>query len=601
MAGIISQGALSPSQISAPGLYVQILPPPNFVQGVATNIGGLGGSATWGPTNQPLLCGSPNDVLRNFGPVASTSATPPATTDALNNPFDLASASLLAFSQASGGAGLGLWCYRGVDGVDVTVSSAASMPTTGQFPAAYQVDEVLDSTNNPFGTCTSARFALHLINDASAALGGYIVALYYGTLGNGLTFTIQASTKGSTYVNFIISAPAGVGLQSETFPNLPKTAAFWVALKAALNSGISGVRGPSQLCRFILPADTATGVGFTPGTNSTAAPVVAAAVSLAGGVDGTGTLGTYATAASLAGQLLGSNTSPATGIFTLSGLNPPIAAFTVAGFGDNLYGDFTSLSTFMGFADSNAAIFVSGLPLADDTATATGTALITTNAIDDFELVYVKDHVYFNDGVHVSRLMPPAPAALGSICASPPQNSLLNTTVKGTSGTYRTSSQGQPSPYSTAEIGQCQTGRILLITQPIPGANALGYATGVNASSTPVTSPIEYGTLTNFLVKSLSAAFGIWIGKNQGPTDPDPTRQGVFSMLANFLQLQQNGGVIAAFGVQCDSKNNTPTSVAQHYLYAAVMAKYYASVWWFLLSFTGGTTVNVSISQGSST
>ena len=720
MAGVISQGAQA-APTGAPGLYVQILPPPPFVAGVPTNVGGLAGSAVWGPINTPLLCGSPSDVTRNFGPVASNPAQPGlpvATTDAVQNPFDLNSAAQLAFAQASRGNGLSLWAMRGVDGPNVTLGTTplGHTPVLGKFPAAYQLDNTLDGTHNTLASgITSARFATlglqdtnaaatpvaasvfiasttspdgitwtavtpgyggnaititynapsggtstavvtgnaivfspktgatnaNLISDTAATVaglvtgvatggsddvvtttltsltggkgpGGYLVALYYGTLGNGINVTISAGAVSGLVVTLI--PPGGCGLSAETYSGLPSTSGFWVALQNALANGIAGVRGPSQLCRFVLPAQLISGSAYGALTNSTTAPTVPlASTALSGGIDGTllqraasPAFDTYSTAQpNLPASLLGTNaTYPNTGLYLFSGLNQPVAAFTIAGFGDNVFGDYTAIGTIMpNIADPMAAVFCTGLALADDTNTSQAVTDIGTIASTDWELVIGKDHVYFNDGVHGSRLMPCSPALMGDICALPPQNSPLNTTVKGTQGTYRTSSIGQPSPYSLGEIGLCQNNGIALITQPIPGGNVLGYATGVNASISvnPITGAIEYSTLTNFLAKSLAGAFGIWIGKNQGPNDPDPTRQGVFSALSTFLQLQLKGNVIAAFGVQCDKGNNSAASIAAHYLYASVTATYFSSVWWFVLSFTGGTNVNVSISQGSAT
>ena len=604
MAGIISQGAQPPPS-GAPGLYVQILPPPPSVNGVPTNVGGLLGSATWGPTNTPMLCGSPADVTRFFGPTAANPAIPgipPATTDAVANPFDLTSAAQLAFAQANPNGGLALWCVRSVDGLDVVLTSTplGHVPVTGAFPAAYQMDNVIDDTHNTLASTTSARFAYLALLDTSTGAGGWLYGICYGTLGNGIKAVFAAGAVSGVTVT--LSPPGGCGLSTEVYSGLPNTGGFWVALQNALANGIAGVCGPSQLCRLILPSQTISGSSYTVGTNSAVAPVLIASTALAGGIDGTATLGNYTTAESLAGQIMGTSaTYPNTGLYTLSGLNPPVAACTVAGFGDDVYGDYAQVATIMPIADAMAAQFCTGLALARDTNTSGAVTDVGTIASTDWELVIGKDHVYFNDGVHGSRLMPCSPALVGAICALPPQADPLNTTVKGVQGTYRTSSAGKPSPYSNGEIGLCQNNGILLITQPIPGGNTLGFGTGVNASISvnPITGAVQYASLTNFLAKSLAAAFGVWIGKNQGPNDPDPTRQGVFSALTNFLQNQLAAARIAAFTVQCDKNNNPGASVALHYMYAACSATYYASVWWFILSFTGGSNVGIQISPGS--
>lgn len=581
MPGTIVEGALSPSQVVAPGLYVSILPPPSFSAGVATNVGGLVGSATWGPVGTPVLCGGPSDYLRTFGQVPSPTSPSPGADflTAPANPFDMGTYAMAAFAQSRRSGGVAVWCVRATDGTDAQASG-----------------NILDTT-------------------AVTPLDGLpIKAFYTGSLGNSIKTVVTPGSKGTGYATATVVPPSGLGLVTEVYPNIPTGATlsaadklagwqtysnpnsqFWGNLRNAMLAGIQGGRGPSALIKPGTASLTALAPATT-GANATAA--------LTGGLDGTATVGKFDTASSLADNIIGSNAStPVTGMYTLEGLNPPVAGFCLCGFGEAagtayVYDEATVAATVEAFAQAAGAYFVSGLPLGIDNATATGVTLIQSTSVDDWIFIYAKDHPLFNDGVNGSRFISPAPGTLGALLTGAPQNSPINTTFTA-GGTYRTSSLGSPAPYSPAEIGQCQSGRILLITSPIPSGPALGFATGVNASSNPATSPVEYTTLTLFIAKSLAASFGKWIGQNQGIVDPDPTRSGAEDDLTLFLEGLLQAGQIAAYSAVCNLSNNPKNLIAQHFLFAQASATYLASVWFFLLSFTGGTTVQVQVAQGA--
>ena len=566
MAGIISEGGIAASQVTAPGIYVSILAPPPIISSVSSSIGGLVGSATWGPTNVPLFCGSMADYIRNFGQIPSSSANYQTPTAAAPiNPADMGSYAFAAFAQATGGAGIGLWCVRVADS------------------SAKQASVTLDDTTTP-----------------TAASGIVLSGKYSGTTGNGIAVTIAAGSKApsgtTTYFTVTISPPPGLGIQPEVFANIPGNAAnmanspFWGNLNAAISNGIVGGRGPSNLV-----------VGSSP--SATAENPLTGTFDLTGGADGTspGALA-YNTSTNLAGLELGSSTGvPPTGMYALAGLG--VDAFCLCGWG---YGTGTGYGQSEGtvfaeveaFAQSIGAAFISGLPGGCDYATATAVGTVQSNP-DDWICFYVKDRQVLDDGLNAPRLFDGAPFALGRYLGSPPQNSLLNTTVVS-GGSSRTSSLGSPAPYSNAEIGLAQNGRILLIAKPIPKANVLGFATGVNGSSNMATAPCEYTAVTLMIAKSLVAAMAIFVGGDnlQGSTDPDPVRSGVETALNNYLDSLKLQRVIDSYSAVCDLSINSPESIAAHYLYAQVKAKYLSSVWYFMLSFTGGTTVQVQVAKG---
>lgn len=567
MPGTIIEGGISPSQVSAPGLYVSILPPPAIVRGAPSNIGALVGSATWGPTNIPVFCGSMSDYLRNFGQIPSLSASYQApTAPAPVNPADMGTYALAAFQQAQNGAGIGIWCVRVADSSAAAATVAAKDTTT-----------------------------------PTAVTGITLNAKYLGTTGNGITVSIAVGSKGGNNFTVTISPPPGLGIPAEVFANIagttPATAnsPFWNSLNAALANGIAGGRGPSNLL-----------VGASP--SSTAENPALATYTLTGGADGTTlTSGAvslnYGTSGNLAQLEISSlSTTPPAGMYALAGLG--VDAFCLCGWGNGsgttyAQGEGTAFAAVEAFAQSIGAAFISGLPAGVENNTGDAVTLVQSNP-DDWICFYVKDRQVLNDGLNALRLVDAAPFTLGRYLASPPQNSLLNTTVVS-GGSARSSSLGSPAPYSQGEIGLCQNGRILLLAKPIPSGNVMGFATGVNGSSNVATAPTEYTAMTLLIAKSLAAAFGKFVGGSnlQGPVDPDPVRSGVETALANFLESLRAAGQIADYSAQCDLSLNSQANIASHYLFATASAKYLSSVWFFFLSFTGGTTVQVNVQQGS--
>src|ERR1700682_714609 len=67
---IVQQGAINTTALLVPDIYVQIVPPAaQFLNGVPTNILGIVGTATWGPTNSPVSAGNVAQSSAVFGPL----------------------------------------------------------------------------------------------------------------------------------------------------------------------------------------------------------------------------------------------------------------------------------------------------------------------------------------------------------------------------------------------------------------------------------------------------------------------------------------------------------------------------------------------------
>ncbi len=188
---IFQQGSLNTTALTVPDLYVQIVPPQNLVlNGVPTNVIGIVGSASWGPSNQPMTVGGMADCLRSFGPVIART-------------YDLGTQVATCVQQGA----QAFRCVRVTDGTDSAANYALGF-TAGTYTI--------------------------LLN-----------ARYSGSLGNQISLALGAGAQGGTW-RLTLSLP---GQTPEVFDNIaaPTPQVFWANLVAAVNLGNGPLRGPSQL------------------------------------------------------------------------------------------------------------------------------------------------------------------------------------------------------------------------------------------------------------------------------------------------------------------------------------------------------------------
>lgn len=517
MATIISSASFNPADFSAPGLYINNVPPVPYINGAATNVGFVVGTANWGPVNAPLITSDPADAQNKFGGITAT---------ALTDVHDLCTDLTIAYQQGF----INLWGVRVTDGTDVAASVTASGAT---------------------------------------ASGGTVTALYTGSLGNEITFQITAGSNSNLF-NVYVSAPFYGN--AEAFTNLP-AATFWTSLQTALASGVNGVRGPSSLVRLLNASNTA------------GAPTVGI-YTLAGGTSGSTNVVTD--------DLIGQNqTTPHTGIYLAASLSPYPQKMWVAGLTDS-----SAVADMVAFAQANAIFTVMAFPTG--TSTSAAQAAIEAAGEPSYELSWLKDWIYWNDPVNATvRLVAPYGFTMGLITALSPAQSPLNKQVLGVVGTERNNPYTGNVPYGNTEIGIMNSIGVLVITNPIPQGAVFGIATATNTSTNSAESPVEYAAMTNFLDISFGETMGQFVGQLQTARPSDPLRASVRHALNGFLNGLQGAGIIDAFSVVCTyatSGNpqlgvNTPQTIAQHYLYAFAAVRYLSSVWYFVISLQGGTTV----------
>lgn len=190
---VVQAGQINFTAVQAPGVIVQILPPKNLTfNGVPTNKIAIVGTASWGAVGVPLLAGSMNEWISNFGiPQVSE--------------FDMG---IHAYAATLQGAN-NLWGVRVTDGTDVNATV-----------------DILDTTA------------------PTPAVGLTVDAKYTGTFGNKIGVKVTAGTKPGSY-KFYVASPNGV---PEIYDNITGTGnALWVNAAAAINNGQSNSRPPSQL------------------------------------------------------------------------------------------------------------------------------------------------------------------------------------------------------------------------------------------------------------------------------------------------------------------------------------------------------------------
>lgn len=185
---VVQAGQVNLTAQQVPGIIVAIQPPgPAPINGVPSNIGGIVGTATWGPVGVPVT------VSDYAGGAAIFGQMQPRKHDLMT---------VLNWAQMQGRVG------------------------------AYALVRVTDGTDVA----------------ATGALGTDFVTLtsrYTGTMGNSISATLSTGTKANTSKLIITLG----GYQPEIYDNIPGTgAALRDNIVSAVNFGNSQFRGPSTMC-----------------------------------------------------------------------------------------------------------------------------------------------------------------------------------------------------------------------------------------------------------------------------------------------------------------------------------------------------------------
>jgi phage tail sheath protein FI len=184
---VVQQGSINTAALVIPDVYVQIMQPPLVINGLPTNILGIVGTASWGPTNSPVILGDLRAAVLNFG-------------SPNNRKYDLVT---------------GLW--------------AAALQGANNFRAVRVTD----------GTDVAAS-VVALTNCIT------FTAKYTGTLGNSIQVSVAPGSQASTQ-KVTVALP---GYVPEVFDNIGAGLsgnALWIAIANAINNGLNASRGASAL------------------------------------------------------------------------------------------------------------------------------------------------------------------------------------------------------------------------------------------------------------------------------------------------------------------------------------------------------------------
>jgi hypothetical protein len=506
---IFQQGQINTTALVVPNLYVQIVPPQNLVlNGVPTNVAGVVGTATWGPVGKPTIVSNMADYARQFGAIQ-------------NRKYDMGTCVTVAVRQGASN----FRCVRVTDGTDVAASVVAQ------------------------STCIT------------------FTSIYTGTLGNSIVVSVAPGSKTGTF-KAVVGLP---GQQPEAFDNIAGSAnALWVAMAAAINSGNSVLRGPSQ-------SITATaGVGTT-------APATAA-YAMTGGTDGVATL--------TAAVLIGVDTIPRTGMYALRGQGCSLAALADAD-------DSTQWTTQVAFGLAEGIYMMGVGPAGDTISNAVSTK--ASAGIDSYSMkLMFGDWIYWNDPVNgVLRLVSPQGFVMGRLANLSPEQSSLNKPLFDIVSTQKVGApgSGMSGVYSDAELQTMFQPGIDVITNPVPGGSYYGVRLGHNTSSNAGTSGDNYTRLTNYIAATLNAGMGLYVGQVINIGLLRRIRATQLAFLQGMLQqglLGLNSDGSLPFSVLCDASNNPDTRTALGYVQSDAQIRYQAINEKFIINLEGGTTVTVA-------
>jgi hypothetical protein len=505
---IVQQGAINTTALIVPDLYVQIVPPQNLLlNGVPTDVLGMVGTAPWGPVNSPVIVGSMSDFAASFGTL-------------INRKHDLGTQVAIAVLQGASNFRL----VRVTDGTDTAASC------------------VLQST------CLT------------------VTGKYTGSAGNGIVITLAAGSAANTF-QAVVTLP---GATPEIYNNVSGTGnAFWVNLAAAINSGNSALRGPSQLVTAVAGAGTA-------------APALTS-YALAGGTDGVTTITTA--------SLIGVDIAPRTGMYALRGQGCGIGVLSDLD-------DSTSWTTQVAFGLSEGVYMVMTGPAGDNIANAVSTK--ASAGLDSYagKLMF-GDWIFWSDPVNaVTRLCSPAAFAAGRLANLSPEQSSLNKQIYGIVSTQKSGAPGSPtySTYATADLSALLGAGIDVISNPQPGGAYWGVRGGHNTSSNEVIDGDNYTRLTNYIAATLSSGMGQYVGQLVNTT----LFQNIKATLLSFLSGMLSQGLLGStdgtlpFAVVCDNSNNPLSRTALGYVQADVQVQYQAINEKFIVNVQGGQSVVVS-------
>src|SRR6266576_5060254 len=124
-------GQANLAALTVPGVYTDIILPTPFLLGLPTNIEGLVGVASWGPTNSLIPVSKPSDAALAIGPPV------------------LRNSDISSYVSASSqvGGSIGYMCVRVTDGTDTAATVAVQAGATNATGTITLNDNTMTTQN----------------------------------------------------------------------------------------------------------------------------------------------------------------------------------------------------------------------------------------------------------------------------------------------------------------------------------------------------------------------------------------------------------------------------------------------------------------------
>jgi hypothetical protein len=395
-------------------------------------------------------------------------------------------------------------------------------------------------------------------------------ALYTGSLGNGVSLTLQPGSVVNSW-RLIAALP---GLQPEVYDNIIGTgASFWIALAAAVNQGQGPQSGPSQLVIASAGGATAPPAAFTT-TLGASTP----------GSDGASGVASV--------QLVGTDITPRTGMYALTGQGCGIAVLADSD-------DPTQWTTQVAFGLQEGVYMILTGPAGDTIQNAV--TVMQQAGLDSYSAkLMFGDWLWWSDQVNSTiRLVSPQGFVAGRLANLSPEQSSLNKQIYCVIGsqTSGTPGSGQSTSYSAADLGVLFGAGIDVICNPQPGGSYWGVRGGFNSSSNPAIDGDNYTRLTNYIAATLAAGMGQYVGQVINTNLFLSIRSCQLSFLQNMLSQGLLGSTDGSlpFSVICDTSNNPASRTGLGYVQSDAQVQYQSINEKFIVNVEGGQTVQVSV------
>jgi hypothetical protein len=622
---IYQYGQLNTTALTVPGLYVQIVPPQTvLLNGVPTNVGGVVGTATWGPVNSPVNFTGVTDGSQVFGPmnnrlydmmthvnaaclqgaagtyvgVRVTDGTDTSATGAIGN-----AGSLAFWTALANAVNTGQGTPRGPSNIATAVATATGLIFTAKYTGSLgntgQVSLTSGGAANSWRLVFGINGAISEIFDNLGAAQSVAVAAT-GTI----LFTVQPTTNQTITLNGTVCTAVASGAVSPQFNigiTLQGTLSNFITMANAsadaqltkfkygigattlfLTAATAGTAGNSLTVATNITGTTVSGSGLLAGGQAAITQPTPATAVFSGGTDGATTITTA--------TLIGVDTVPRTGMYRLRKMNCSAAILCDLS-------DTTSFAGQTAFGQSEGILMGITTPSGDTIANA-----VTTKQNAGIDNPWIKylfgDWISFQDSTNgLIRTISPQGFWLGRRVNLSPQNSTLNKMINGVVSTQRTAAN---QPYQNSDISQLYQAGLDVITNPSPGGFYFSCITGRNSSSAAGTHGENYTTMTDFISATLNAGMGIYIGQLQSLQTNDGTRLRASATINSFMaNLAAPGGdvtqaMINSWQTVLNTSNNSPYTIGLGYMFAYIKVTYLSVIEFFVINLEGGQTVVIT-------